>query len=203
MKRIVISVVLCLFLLATAVYAQTGTYTVISGDSMWKIAVKHEIGLSELAKANPQIQNLALIYPGQKISIPNIDSVKELETEVIRLVNIERSNRGLQTLKQHWELSRVARYKSQDMINKGYFAHNSPTYGSPFKMIESFGIKFSAAAENIAQGQRTPKEVMNAWMNSPGHRNNILSQSFYQIGVGVAKDSKGNLTWTQMFIKPL
>ena len=203
MKRIILITLLILLSLSLAVYAQTGSYTVKSGDSMWKIAVKHEIGLSELAKANPQIKNLALIYPGQNITIPNIDSIKELETEVIRLVNIERSKKGLQSLQQNWELSRVARYKSQDMINKGYFAHNSPTYGSPFQMMESFGIKFSAAAENIAQGQRTPEQVMNNWMNSPGHRNNILSPSYYQIGVGVAKDSKGNLTWTQMFIKPL
>lgn len=203
MKRILVSTFLILLTISVGVYAQAGTYTVISGDSMWRIAVKHEIGLSELAKANPQIKNLALIYPGQKITIPNIDSIKELETEVIRLVNIERSNRGLQTLQQNWELSRVARYKSQDMIDKGYFAHTSPTYGTFFKMIDSFGIKASGAAENIAQGQRTPQHVMSSWMNSPGHRNNILSPSFTQIGVGAAKDSKGNLTWTQMFIKPL
>ena len=203
MKRLILCTFILFFAFAATASAQTGTYIVRSGDSMWKIAVKHEIGLSELAKANPQIKNLALIYPGQKITIPNIDSIKELETEVVRLVNIERSKRGLQTLTQNWELSRVARYKSQDMIDKGYFAHNSPTYGSPFDMIEAFGIRFSAAAENIAQGQRTPQEVMNSWMNSPGHRNNILSPSYYQIGVGAAKDSKGNITWTQLFIKPL
>ncbi len=203
MKRIILIICLSLLMFSTAVFAQAGTYTVKSGDSMWKIAVKHEIGLSELAKANTQIKNLALIYPGQKIAIPNIDSIKELETEVIRLVNIERSNRGLQTLKQNWELSRIARYKSQDMIDKGYFAHTSPTYGSFFQMIDSFGVKASGAAENIAQGQRTPQHVMSSWMNSPGHKNNILSESFSEIGVGVAKDSKGNLTWTQMFIKPL
>ena len=203
MKRLILCTFILIFTLAAPASAQTGTYIVRSGDSMWKIAVKHEIGLSELAKANPQIRNLALIYPGQKITIPNIDSIKKLETEVVRLVNIERSKRGLQTLTQNWELSRVARYKSQDMIDKGYFAHNSPTYGSPFDMIEAFGIRFSAAAENIAQGQRTPQEVMNSWMNSPGHKNNILSPSYYQIGVGAAKDSKGNITWTQMFIKPL
>ena len=203
MKRIIFIISLSLLMFSTAVFAQAGTYTVVSGDSMWKIAVKHEIGLSELAKANTQIKNLALIYPGQKIAIPNIDSIKELETEVIRLVNIERSKRGLQTLQQNWELSRIARYKSQDMIDKGYFAHTSPTYGSFFQMIDSFGVKASGAAENIAQGQRTPQHVMSSWMNSPGHKNNILSESFSVIGVGVAKDSKGNLTWTQMFIKPL
>jgi uncharacterized protein YkwD len=87
------------------------------------------------------------------------------------------------------------------MVDKGYFSHTSPTYGSPFKMMESFGIRFSAAGENIAMGMRTPAEVMNAWMNSPGHRNNILNNSFNEIGVGLAKDSKGRQYWTQMFIK--
>lgn len=203
MKRIVLVALIFLVLICIPVYAQSATYTVQSGDSMWKIAVKYEIGLSELAKANPQIKNLALIYPGQKITIPNIDSIKALETEVVRLVNVERSKKGLQLLKQNWELSRVARYKSQDMINKGYFSHQSPTYGSPFTMIESFGLKFSAAAENIACGQKTPQEVMNSWMNSSGHRSNILSPSFLEIGVGAAKDSQGNIYWTQMFIKPI
>lgn len=202
MRRIIIIAFLFLFV-AVPVYAQSATYTVQSGDSMWKIAVRYEIGLSELAQANPQIKNLALIYPGQKITVPNIDSVKALEAEVCRLVNVERSKRGLQQLKQHWELSRCARYKSQDMINKNYFAHESPTYGSPFKMMESFGIRFSAAAENIAYGQKTPQEVMNSWMNSSGHRSNILSPSYLEIGVGAAKDSNGNIYWTQMFIKPL
>ncbi len=203
MKRLFMIILVLLMIYAVPVHAQSTTYTVVSGDSMWKIAVKYEIGLSELAQANPQIKNLALIYPGQRINIPNIDSVKALETEVIRLVNVERSKKGLQLLKQNWELSRVARYKSQDMINKNYFAHESPTYGSPFRMMESFGIKYSAAAENIAKGQKTPQEVMNSWMNSPGHRSNILSPSFTQIGVGAAKDSQGNVYWTQMFIKPL
>lgn len=199
--RIFLVAWLGLLLLAQPVLAQSGTYVVQPGDSMWKIAVKFEIGLSELAQANPQIKNPALIYPNQKIAIPSIDSVKTLETEVVKIVNSERSKRGLMPLKQNWELSRVARYKSQDMINKNYFAHESPTYGSPFRMIETFGIHFSAAAENIAKGQKTPSEVMNSWMNSTGHKNNILSPSYTEIGVGVAKDSNGNFCWTQMFIK--
>lgn len=203
MKRVLLISFSILLLFGMPALAQSTTYTVQPGDSMWKIAVRYEIGLSELAQANPQIKNLALIYPGQKIAIPNIDSVKALETEVVRLVNVERSKRGLQLLKQNWELCRVARYKSQDMINKGYFAHQSPTYGSPFQMMESFGVKFSAAAENIAYGQKTPQEVMNSWMNSSGHRANILSASYLVIGVGAAKDSNGNVYWTEMFIKPL
>ncbi len=181
--------------------AQAGTYTVQTGDSMWKIAVKYQIGVSELIEANPQVKNPAMIIVGQKINVPNIDDVKQLETEVVRLVNAERAKKGLHALKQNWELCRIARYKSQDFINKNYFDHQSPTYGSPFDMIKQFGIRYSAAAENIAKGQPTPAAVMNSWMNSTGHRNNILSSSYYEIGVGVAKDSKGNLYWTQMFIK--
>ena len=150
-----------------------------------------------------RFKNPSLIYPGQKLSVPTIDDIKALENEVIKLVNVERSKRGLQPFTGNWELSRVARYKSQDMINKNYFAHNSPTYGSPFNMMETFGIRFSAGGENIAQGQKTPSEVMNAWMNSPGHRSNILSPAYNQIGVGLARASNGKHYWTQMFIKTL
>jgi len=182
--------------------AAPATYTVKSGDSLWKIAVRYEIGLSEIKGANPQIKNFDLIYPGDKINIPEASSLKSLEDEVIRLTNIERTNRGLPALTANWELSRVARYKSQDMADKKYFSHDSPTYGSPFTMIESFGIKFTAASENIAHGQRTPAETMTAWMNSQGHRSNILATNVTQIGVGAAKASNGTLYWTQMFIRP-
>jgi uncharacterized YkwD family protein/spore coat assembly protein SafA len=181
--------------------AQGGTYTVARGDTMWKIAVRYQIGVSELIQANPQLKNPNMIYVGQKINIPSIDNVKTLEQQVIDLVNKQRAANGLSMLTANWELCRVARYKSQDMINKNYFAHQSPTYGSPFDMMESFGIRFSAGGENIAYGQRTPQEVMNSWMNSPGHRSNILSPTYNQIGVGVAKTSSGTYYWTQMFIK--
>ncbi len=203
MKKLCISTILTIILLASSVFAQSTVYTVKPGDSLWKIAVKHEIGLSEIISANPQIKNPSLIYPGQKITIPQIDDIKAQENEVIRLVNIERSKRGLQPLKNNWELSRVARYKSQDMADKGYFSHTSPAYGSPFRMMENFGIRFSAAGENIAYGQRTPQEVVNGWMNSPGHRANILSSVYNEIGVGLAVNKNGRKYWTQMFIKSL
>lgn len=178
-------------------------YTVQRGDSLWKIAVKYEVGVKELIAANPQIANPALIYPGQKINIPEGAPLKSFEDEIVRLVNVERSRNGLGALTSNWQAARCARIKSQDMIDRGYFSHTSPTYGSPFKMMESFGLRFSAAAENIAYGQRTAQEVMTSWMNSPGHRANILSRSYTQIGVGVAKKSNGTLYFTQMFLKPL
>ncbi|NLI58910.1 MAG: SafA/ExsA family spore coat assembly protein [Clostridium sp.] len=202
MKKRIVLILLFILMLSSNVFAQPIQYTVVPGDSLWKIAVKYQIGLSEIISANPQIKNPSLIYPGQKITVPNIDDIKALENEVIKLVNSERAKNGLPALKANWQVSRVARYKSQDMIDKNYFSHTSPTYGSPFRMLETFGVSFSAAGENIAMGQRTPSEVMNAWMGSPGHRNNILSPSFTEIGVGLAKSANGRYYWTQMFIKP-
>lgn len=178
------------------------TYVVQAGDSMWKIAVKYQTGLAEIIKANPQIKNPALIYPGQKLAIPNAAPLKTIEDEVVRLTNIERTKRGLQPLAYNWQVARVARIKSQDMINNNYFSHTSPVYGSPFKMLESYALRFSSAAENIAYGQRSAQEVVNTWMNSAGHRANILSANVTQIGVGVAKKSNGTLYFTQIFIKP-
>ncbi|RDY27226.1 sporulation protein [Romboutsia weinsteinii] len=122
------------------------------------------------------------------------------QQEVVNLVNVERSKQGLKPLTLNAKLSNVATTKSQDMINKNYFDHTSPTYGSPFDMMKQFGISYRTAGENIAMGQRTPSEVVNAWMNSEGHRKNILSANFTEIGVGVAKNSNGSIYWTQMFI---
>ncbi|MDR0906125.1 MAG: CAP domain-containing protein [Oscillospiraceae bacterium] len=198
---VVIAAIASLGVPASAKDGAAGTHTVAAGESMWKIAVRYQIGVSELIAANPQVKNPALILVGQKINVPNIDDVKALEQKVADLVNKNRISAGLAPLKMNWELSRVARYKSQDMIDKKYFAHQSPTYGSPFVMMESFGLKFSAAGENIAYGQRTPAEVMQGWMDSPGHRANIMSNIYTQIGVGAAKASNGTLYWTQMFIK--
>ena len=172
-------------------------YTVVSGDTLWKIANKTETGISELIAANTQIANINLIYPGQTINIPTQDEIKEYEQEVIRLVNVERTKQGLKELQYDWELARVARYKSEDMRDNNYFSHNSPVYGSPFDMMKNFGINYKAAGENIAKGQSTPEQVVKAWMNSSGHRANILSTKFTHIGVGYAKN--GHI-WTQQFI---
>ena len=122
------------------------------------------------------------------------------QQEVLNIVNKERTSRGLSALKFNAELAKVATTKSQDMIDRGYFDHNSPTYGSPFDMMKKFGITYKSAGENIAMGQKTPQEVMTAWMNSDGHRKNILNSSFTEIGIGIAKDKNGRLYWTQMFI---
>lgn len=198
-KRILIPLLALNILTAShQVLAKDVTHTVVSGDSMWKIAVRYQVGLDEIIAYNPQISDPQLIYPGDKIKIPSQnDADLSFENEVISLVNQIRKDNGLKPLTADWELSRVARFKSQDMHDKGYFSHNSPTYGTPFKMIRDFGLNFKTAGENIARGQRTPKAVVDAWMNSSGHRANILKSTYTKIGVGYI--SNGHY-WTQMFI---
>lgn len=187
-----------LFIPSASAVSNNLSHTVMKGDTMWKLAVKYQVGVSEIIKANPQIANPDLIYPGQVLSIPQLDTtVTAFENEVIRLVNKIRQENGLKALSANWELSRVARYKSQDMVDNRYFAHNSPVYGMPFQMIKSFGISYRTAGENIAYGYKTPQAVVDGWMNSSGHRANILNSSYTQIGVGYV--ANGNY-WTQMFI---
>lgn len=127
-------------------------------------------------------------------------SLNAFEQEVIHLTNQERQKNGLAPFKANIELSSVARAKSQDMIDKNYFDHQSPTYGSPFDMMKSFGISYRTAGENIAKGQKTAQQVVNGWMNSEGHRKNILNPNFTEIGVGYAVSPSGTAHWTQMFI---
>ncbi|CEG25620.1 SafA/ExsA family spore coat assembly protein [Bacillus sp. B-jedd] len=187
------------FIVAPVVsHAQT-VHTVIRGDTLWKISVRYQVGLSEIIRANPQFKNPNLIYPGQKVTIPTVGA-KSVEQQVISLTNQERAKYGLKPLTHDWELSRVARYKSVDMRDKGYFSHTSPTYGSPFTMMKNFGIAYRSAGENIAAGQTSAAEVVRAWMNSPGHRANILNQGYTRIGVGYAAGGSQRHYWTQMFI---
>jgi uncharacterized YkwD family protein len=121
------------------------------------------------------------------------------EQKVVELVNVERQKAGLQALKMDSAITNVAELKSKDMATKNYFAHQSPTYGSAGDMLTQFGIRWSAWGENIASGQRTPEAVVTAWMNSAGHRANILSPNFSRIGVGYVTNSNGTAYWTQIF----
>lgn len=143
--------------------------------------------------------------PGAGTQIPSTGGSTAASAEVqevLRLVNEQRAQNGLAALTLSDKLCELATLKAEDMVANGYFDHTSPTYGSPFEMMRQFGVTFSSAAENIAAGQRTPEQVMTAWMNSSGHRANILGQSYTEIGIGVAADSNGRLYWVQMFRRP-
>jgi uncharacterized YkwD family protein/spore coat assembly protein SafA len=200
-KSFLISLLLLLtFICVPNVSFAQQVYTVQPGDSLWKIAVRYQVGVSEIIRANPQFKNPNMIYPGQIVNIPDLGGTKTIENQVIQLTNQERAKNGLKALTANWELSRVARYKAMDMRDKNYFSHTSPTYGDPFTMMKNFGIAYRAAAENIAAGQTSPQEVVRAWMNSPGHRANILNATYTQIGVGYAQGGSQRYYWVQMFI---
>lgn len=138
------------------------------------------------------------IKPNNPIPDINTGTKSSIEMEVVELVNIERQKSGLAPLTHSNELSRVAKAKSQDMANNNYFSHNSPTYGDPFAMMRSFGIQYKTAGENIAKGYSSAQSVVRGWMNSSGHRENILNPSFGKIGVGYI-NANGSTYWTQMF----
>ena len=121
------------------------------------------------------------------------------EQEVFDLINKQRTANGLSALKPDSELQRVARIKAQDMVDNNYFSHTSPTYGSPFDMMKSFKISYKTAGENIA-GNSSNSGAVTAWMNSPGHKANILNSSFNYTGIGVVKGSKYGKIFVQMFI---
>ena len=99
-------------------------------------------------------------------------------------------------------LTSIANTKAQDMADKNYFSHTSPTYGSPFDMLKQFGVSYSYAGENIAAGQTSAEQVMNDWMNSSGHRANILNANYTQLGVGYVKGGSYGTEWVQLFTRP-
>lgn len=194
---------------SSAAMAAAATHSVSGNDTMWLISKKYGISLSSLIKANPQVANSNVIWSGMSLNIPGSTSTNAgtktpvtsapsqstFASQVVNLVNQERSKAGLRPLTSNSALTAMALDKAKDMYNNGYFDHTSPTYGSPFDMMSKYGIRFSYAGENIAKGQQTPEAVMKAWMNSTGHRQNILSPNFTQIGVAFY-----NGEWVQEFI---
>ena len=150
---------------------------------------------------------IKLIYPqssnsGNNNSTGSTPTNSELtanEQEVFNLINAKRTAAGLSALKIDEELQNVARVKANDMVDNNYFSHNSPTYGTPFNMIKNFGITYKAAGENIA-GNSTNQGAVDAWMNSEGHKANILSNNYNYTGIGVVNSSKYGKVYVQMFI---
>lgn len=129
----------------------------------------------------------------------NTTTLTSDETEVFNLINEQRTKQGLAALKVDSEVQKVARIKAQDMVDNNYFDHTSPTYGSPFDMLKSFKVSYKTAGENIA-GNSSNKSAVTAWMNSSGHKANILNSSFNYTGIGVVKSAKYGKMYVQMFI---
>ena len=137
--------------------------------------------------------------PSETPSGDTSSTASELEVKMVSYVNAERVAAGLAPLKINDELTLVARTKAQDMIDDDYFSHTSPTYGSPFDMMKSFGVSYRTAGENIAINSSV-EGAHTAFMNSQGHRENILKSSYTEIGIGIAKNAGGRVYVSQMFI---
>lgn len=118
---------------------------------------------------------------------------------VLELVNEERAKEGAKPLVLDKDLCAVAKMHSEDMVSRNFFSHENPDGASPFDRMSAYGIRYMAAAENIAAGQTTPEQVMDSWMNSPGHRANILNNAYGKIGIGFAMGGGYGIYWTQCF----
>lgn len=121
------------------------------------------------------------------------------ERAMLDLVNEARSKAGTTPLAFDAELLKVARLKADDMAQNNYFAHQSPKYGSPFDMMRTYGITFKTAGENIA-GNQTIQGAFNAWMNSEGHKKNILNPKFNLSGIGIVSSKSFGKIFVQQFI---
>jgi len=170
--------------------------TNISGTSIQELLDK--LGIKQETEEKPEIEE----------NVPETDenisqeqtNASAFEKRVLELVNEERAARGLSALKWSNELSNVARAHSKDMHDRGFFSHTSPDGKSPFDRIKAAGISYSYAAENIAAGQSTPEAVVEGWMNSKGHRENILNANLKYLGVGFYEAAGGyKYYWTQNF----
>lgn len=221
MKHTIFILVAMLFLVIGTPHANAQHCDTQRGDSMWRIAKRYKVPFRVILDLNKHYPNPDLIHPNDDIQLPEGDHGQSTNQaneqlgneiaeqanstvqadEVLKLVNQERAKVGLKALTLSPELTNVATVKAKDMRDKGYFDHTSPTYGSPFDMMSKFGIKYSSAGENIAAGQKTPQEVMNSWMNSSGHRANILNKDYEQLGVGYVEGGSYGTYWVQMFKK--
>ena len=128
------------------------------------------------------------------------DISEDYRKEVVRLVNIEREKNGLPALAINEAVMETAQLRAEEITEK--FDHERPNGEMCYTALNEAGIRYRTAGENIAAGQSTPAEVVEGWMNSPGHRSNILSANFTEIGVGYVSDSSLDYGsyWVQMFI---
>lgn len=131
------------------------------------------------------------------INIPEEDESLSYAEQVAALVNIERAKEGLSPLTIDQKVQAAAQVRAVECEQR--FSHTRPNGSSFSTALTEQGIAYRRAGENIAWGQRSPREVVNAWMNSDGHRANIMNKSFTKIGVGYYQNANGVKYWSQLF----
>ncbi len=179
------------------VFAGVGDWYIvqIEGDYVGAVSKKYVKAIYPNSNNSGNTEN----NTGNSSGTQTSSNMNSDEKEVFNLINQQRTNNGLSALKEDNEVQRVARIKAEDMVTNNYFSHTSPTYGSPFDMLKSFKISYKTAGENIAANSSNSGAV-NAWMNSSGHKANILNSSFNYTGIGVVNSSKYGKIFVQMFI---
>lgn len=180
------------------VFAGVGSWYIVQveGDYVGAVSQKYIKPIyPNSGKTNTNTNNGS----GSGSSTTSNTSLTADELETFNLINQERNKNGLPSLKIDNEVQRVARIKAQDLVDNNYFAHESPTYGTPFNMLKNFGVSYKSAGENLA-GNSTNSGAVNAWMNSPGHRSNILNSSYNYTGLAVVSSPKYGKIYVQMFI---
>ena len=179
------------------VFAGVGDWYIvqIEGDYVGAVSKKYVKAIYPNSNNSGNTEN----NTGNSSGTQTSSNMNSDEKEVFNLINQQRTNNGLSALKEDNEVQRVARIKAEDMVTNNYFSHTSPTYGSPFDMLKSFKISYKSAGENIA-GNSSNSAAVTAWMNSSGHRANILNSSFNYTGIGVVSSPKYGKIYVQMFI---
>jgi len=133
-------------------------------------------------------------------AMPGNLTPSNFQQDILNLVNAERKKAGLQPLKLNSQLAQAAQNHTNDMVSKGYFSHTSPSGGKMVMRVKATGYAYTSIGENIAAGNATAAGTMTQWMNSSGHRANILNPKFKELGVGYApSQDQYKHYWTQVF----
>lgn len=183
-------------------YTKTFRFVYTYKDGKWVLTSQEDSlpGKTDPVK-NPSVPpiNKPSEPPKQTPSVPEVKGLTADESKMLELVNQERQKVGLKPLKNDMRLVDISRKKSKDMIDKNYFGHTSPTYGTPFDALKNNGVSYRYAGENLA-GAPTVERAHNGLMNSPGHRANILNPNYTHVGIGIVDGGPYGKMYTQTFI---
>ncbi len=223
MKKLILMLSVASVVGASSASAAHHKCTVQEGDNLYNISKRYNVDFSRVLELNKNhLRDVDLIHPKMHVYIPiddgngynaqeslanndntNTNEINASNTQaqqILDIVNAERQKNNLDPLQLDATLNKVATVKAKDMGDNNYFSHNSPSYGSPFDLMHAFGVDYKSAGENIAAGQKSAQEVMNAWLNSSGHRANILNANYTHLGVGYYNSGQTAPYWVQEFI---
>jgi uncharacterized protein YkwD len=179
-------------------------YIIKSGDTMWRVAFKHNLDLETILRENPHIKNPRLIYPGDIIFLPESGGMSQVHPDnlyLLSLINKEREKAYLKPVQLDENLMKAAAKKSKDMMLHEYVAHKSPTYGNPNDMLKALHIPFRSVHENVGAGPKRPEEIFRTWVNSPVNYRNLTDKHITHVGIGYAKGGLHGSYWTIILIE--